>query len=605
MALNFIKYRWQKTGFVIVLILLSLILISVLFINTILTPKLSEKVKDAVLKGTDSLYQINFSKAELHVFKGRAVLYNISLMPDTAVYHQMKLQGKAPISLYELKVKRLIVSEAHLFSFFFKKEADVGLITLNNPQIQLSRYSNKKAYTSSKDKRTLYQKISKSLKLIHVGEIQLNDINFIYKDYTGNKSATSELKKMNLKATDLLIDSATQTDTTRTLFCKDIVTKLYNFSGTSPKRLYVYKVNSITLSTRTSKLNVQGIDLKPLNTKTFFKSGEDRFTIHADSLAFNNFNLQTYYNKQSLEASSISVKKGYIEVYSNPNAPLTQTNKIITFPHWNIRQLKFGLNLDTLNVKNIAVTYKQYNKDLMKTGAVWFTNTSGRFINISNKKDILKKNNICTVKLSTYFMSKGKLDLLFAFNLTDATYNYSYQGHLGSMDMQVTNAAVMPLGLVKINSGQVKSLDFNIHSTQKKSTGKVSLLYNNLNISMLNNKSKEYDKKPLLSLLANSIIIKHNNPDDGSTVPRVANVAYMRPANSPFFETVWLTLLKGIKACAGVGKAKEKDAKKPMTEKEKKEQKKSIKKALKAKEKEEKEFKKKLKEQAEKKQKDN
>jgi hypothetical protein len=82
----------------------------------------------------------------------------------------------------------------------------------------------------------------------------------------------------------------------------------------------------------------------------------------------------------------------------------------------------------------------------------------------------------------------------------------------------------------------------------------VSLLYNDLKVSILeadtaNNRLK---KQQLISIFANLFVIKHNNPDVAGKAPRFANVNYLRPKDSPFFKTVWRTLLQGIKECAGL-----------------------------------------------------
>jgi hypothetical protein len=58
--------------------------------------------------------------------------------------------------------------------------------------MQVSYHINHTKDTVVKDRRTLWQKISKSLKLIHVNEIFLNDVKFKYKDYSGEKVAVSE-----------------------------------------------------------------------------------------------------------------------------------------------------------------------------------------------------------------------------------------------------------------------------------------------------------------------------------------------------------------------------------------------------------------------------
>jgi hypothetical protein len=560
MAIKLFKHRWQNITLIVLSVLTIIALLGALLLNSILTPILSKKLKSAILKGTDSLYHVDFSKAELHIFRGKAVLYHITLKPDTAVYRKMKQRGTAPNNIFDIKIKRLLIDDAQPLKLFLNKKLDIGSITLNNPHIQLSKYPNKSPGTTSKDERTLYQKISRSLKLVHVGKIILNDINLIYKDNTGKVPAVSALKRMELKATDLLIDSATQTDSSRTLFCKNITTTLHNFSGTSAKGLYSYKVKFVTLSTQTARLKVTGINLQPLDPKSFFaKTRADRFAFRMDSLILNGFDFNTWFKQQILNVSRITMSNGAIGVYSNPNPPLYSSDRLITFPHYMLRNLKLHLNVDTLNVKGITVSYKQYNKKAKKAGMVWFTKTAGRFLNITNQKAKLIKNNICTANLTTYIMSKGKLDASFTFNLSNPDYSYSYTGHLGPMDMRAANIAAMPLGAVEITSGRATSLDFNIHSTQKTSTGTVKFLYQDGKISMLKDKSgKEYSKKPLLSFLANTFVVKHDNPDDGSTTPRIAKVIFVRPANFPFFETMWLTLLKGIKACAGVGKAEKK-----------------------------------------------
>jgi hypothetical protein len=598
MAFKLLQHRWQKITLIVVLSLLGLTLIVGLFANSYFAPKLAEKIKSQVLKSSDSLYRVDISNTDLHILRGTATLYDIKLSVDTAVYNLKKKQGTAPTNLYELQVKRLVVSHMQLLTLYFKKKLNIGRITLNAPDVEVSYHPNQKPDTAKKDKRTLWQKISKSLELINVGEIYLNDVKLKYKDYTGPKVAVSELRKLNLKATNLLIDSATQKDTSRFLFCKDVRTELYNYSSKSADGLYTFKVRSVMLSTQTARLIVTGLNLQPVDHITFFnKVKDDRFTLRIDSTVFSNFDYMNYQKNQDLDISKLTMYRGFFEVYSNYNGPLQTTDRLVTFPHWAIRHaVKAKFNLDTLDLKNFSTTYKQLNKGPMKTGMIFFNRINARFLNLTNKQEHLKKNNIATANVSSYFMGKGKLNLSFNFNLSDVAYSYSYKGHLGPMDMSEVNPATMPLSLVKIKSGRVKSLDFNIHSTQKTSTGTVSFLYNNLQVDVLR---KDYTKKSIITTLANAFILKHDNPDDGSNAPRSAKVAFIRPANFPFFKTVWQTILSGIKPCAGVGKAQEEKFKKQSADDAQKEQEDLLKDAKKKKEAEDKKFKEALKKKKE------
>jgi uncharacterized protein YjbI with pentapeptide repeats len=598
MAVKFLKHRWQKILLIVMGVLVILVLIPALFLNSYLAPKLSGKVKEAVLKGTDSLYTINYSDLDLNVLQGKAVLYDITFKPDTSVYKHMKKRGVAPNNLYELHVKRLYISNAHAFELYFKKKLNIGRITLNSPEILISKYSDKDTDTAKKDKRTLYQKISKTFKLVHVGEILFTDINYKQKNYTGPKVAVSQLNEMDLKATDLLIDSATQTDTSRFLFCKDITTELKNYSSKSGDGLYTFKVKSTKLSTQTKKLTITGLDLKPIDRAAFFqKSKKDRFTVHLENITLNNFDYITYQKSQIIDIKKLVIDKGYFAVFSNYNGQLKTTDRLVTFPHWAIRHaIKATLNIDTLDLKRMNFMYSQLNKTSKKFGHLKFNDINGRFRNLTNRKEDLKKNNLATANITSYFMGKAKFDLHFVFNLNNATYNYAYKGHLAPMNMADVNPVLMPLSMVKITSGKVVSFDFDVHSTQKLSKGTVSFLYKDLNVDVLR---PDYTKKTLISALANTVILKHDNPDDGDKTPRLANVVYIRPANFPFFKTVWHVLLNGIKNCAGIGPAQEKKLSQQADTDDQKEQEKIIKKAVKEKEKEDKKFKEKVKEKKE------
>ncbi len=557
MAFIFSQQKWHKITSIILVTLGCLVLLLGLFINMYWSPILAKKVKEVVLKSSDSLYTVDFSSAELHVLRGTIVIFNINLKPDTAIYNREKRQHLAPNNLVELHVKRLTLSHIHPFKLYFQHKLDIGEIILNDPQLNISYQLNHTKDTVIKDHRTAWQKISKSLHSIHVGDIELGDVKFKYEDYSGNKVAISELKELNLSAHDLLIDSATQIDKSRLLYCRDIIAELNNYKGKTTSGLYTYSVKSLKLSTQKSRLNVVGFDLQPISSAKFFsKSQSDRFTLQLDTMQLNNFDFVNYHKYRMVSASKLLLKSGTIEVFGNPNKKPNKTDRISTFPNVIVHTMETALELDTLQVKNITVRYLEFNQKSGQTGSISFNNTSGRFLNITTKKDVLAKNNICNVQLSTYFMNRGKLDVSFMFNLTDENASFSYKGHLGPMDLQVINQATIPLAMVKINSGTEKRFDFDIKGDRYHTKGPVSLLYNNLQVSLLkaDTSTPWLKKMTIASLFANIFIIKHDNPDNDEKTPRSFYVDYKRPVTSPFFKTIWTTLLEGIKPCAGLDK---------------------------------------------------
>lgn len=593
-----IKKRSRVVVFVIGTLGLFL-LIAFFLINTLLTPILTRKIKSAVIKASNSLYQINFSRVELHILEGKATFKDVTLIPDTALYQRRRNEEGKPSFLVKISVGQLSVSGAHLWAYLLHKKLEIVLIALDNPDVVLNTYPDRQPAKPQKEAKTIYQQINKSLSLIKVNMITIDHIRLDYKDFKTSKPAITRLKDMSLRATNLLIDSATQTDITRTLFCENIYTELHHIHGVSAGGLYQYSLRSITYNSRDACLKLAGIKIKPLPVSLFFKkSHNDRFSLNLDSAIMNHADLETFRLKQMVFVHKVTCYNGEFEDFSNPHGLVKKSDRVVTFPNKALRKLSTILAIDTLDIRRSKAIYQEYNTDAGKTGRIAFGNISGRFLNITNYSPVLAKNPYCQANLETYFMGKGKLSLQFSFNLIDSACSFTYKGHLGPMGISLVNPAVMPLALVEIKTGQVKSLDFNIQSNRLKSTGEVRLLYNDLNIALLNSGvHKKYGVSPIKSFVANNILIKNNNPDSYDQPSRKARILFKRPASYSFFKAIWQTLLSGLKPCIGLGDTQRQAVSHPLTPKEQKALDKANKKALKQKKKADKEHQKQLRKQ--------
>ena len=209
MAIKILPRRHHRIITGVTVMVIAIVLVLAIFINRYWSPILAKKVREVVLTSSNGLYKADFSDAELHVLRGSIIFYNITLTPDSAVYNQRIKMHLAPNNLVTLHAKKLVLLHIHPFSLYFEHKLDISEIILSQPELDVSYKLNYTKDTVIKDNRTVWQKISKSLHSIHIGQIFLNDVQLKYNDYSGHKVAISELKEMNLSAMDLLIDSAT------------------------------------------------------------------------------------------------------------------------------------------------------------------------------------------------------------------------------------------------------------------------------------------------------------------------------------------------------------------------------------------------------------
>lgn len=567
MVIKFLKQRWQKVLFKILCIAVLLICLTGVAVNFYFSPKLDEKLKTTVLTSTDSLYSLNFSKANLHVLQGKIVISNLVLQPNIDVYNRRKKLNLAPNSLYEVKIRRLVIKHVHPMMLYFKRKLDIDQLEITEPEIEVNYEQNRDQDTVIKDKRTPYQQISKVLKSIHIQSILLNDVKLKYVNHNGARADSMQFKELNFAATEFLLDSVSQYSKSRFLFCDDIRAELKNYNGTSYDRRYAYTIKKIGFSTRTSELNISGMSFLPTEPAArFFKSTKTNYyTIRLDSLRLNKFDFKTYSKYHKLFATNLTLANGSLQMFSNPVPGDTTIDNGANFPQLLLKKLSIDLKIDTVYVHKISVYYTEQGKNSGKSGTVSFVNTSGKFFNLTNNKAALQQNSFATAQLQTYFMNAARLDVGFSFKLGDENTPFSYKGSLSNIDLKKVNPVAIPLGMVKIASGKVKKLDFSYQANRQQAHGKLLALYNDLRIVLFKRDSDHLKKMSIMSLLANALVIKRDNPA-GNEPTRVANVVMLRKPQWSIFTYMWKTLLVGLKECAGYDTRTEQTVKQKIVE---------------------------------------
>ena len=111
----------------------------------------------------------------------------------------------------------------------------------------------------------------------------------------------------------------------------------------------------------------------------------------------------------------------------------------------------------------------------------------------------------------------------------------------------------------------LKSVDFNISANQNGSSGTVKFLYNDLKVNLLKEADNgEKEKKGLLSFLANTVLIKNDNPTPGEAI-RTANITFSRVPQASFFNLMWKSIFTGIRETVGLGIVPVKDPPAPVS----------------------------------------
>ncbi len=520
-------------------------------------PLLTEKIKEGVYNGSHHLYKIDFKDIHLNLLTGSATIDDVTLMPDTGVFKELKKVKLAPTHLFQLKLAHLSLSRVGILTAYFKKKVEMNAIVLDKPSINMIYNKVPKRPDTVKDEKTLYEQISKTLKSIHIKSVRIVDADFDYINGTTSKTLNS-IKHLNINVKDVLIDSLSQYDTTRFYHTRDISFELTGYRSVTKDKMYTMKIDTIKGSATGKTVEIAGLQMIPMYPDLTFsrknKEQKDRYDFAFSTIKLTGVDFIRLNTEGSLHASSLRIGPAKVKIFMNRELPPTTQNKGRNFPHMALRRLPVETIIDTLKLRNVDVAYTEYNPIAQKRGTIEFYKLTANIFNVTNDSLQLTKNHYAAAHVNALLQRSIKVEVNINFNLTAENGAFNYNGTMGSFDMKTLNPLAKSLGLVEIESGQVQKVAFDVQGNMVGSKGVVHFDYSNLKIKLLKEgeEGEPAKKKGLLSFLANTLIVKDANPDKDKPA-RVANVTFTRPPSASFFSLMWKSVYVGIREIVGLG----------------------------------------------------
>lgn len=549
------KWRLLKWIAGIFAALLLIVCLAALYVSIQWKPMLSEKIKSAVYKGSNHLYQINFTDIHLNVLSGNLTLDSVVLRADTAVFDSLKATKRAPVHLFEVRINKLQLTRVGIYTAYFKRHINMNTILLEKPSINMFYNRVPKMRDTSKSDETLFQQIYPALRLIKVKRINIVDAEFDYYNLSKSAKPLNAIKHLDINVHDVLIDSVSQFDTTRMLYAKDINFELKGYKAPSKDKMYTVVVDTLSGSATAGTVSVRGFNMIPnypdLTFSRKYSTQKDRYDLHFNSIDLSGVNFRKFNNEGVLYLKKLSIGPAKVGVFMNRELPPPAFDKVKNFPHVAVRRLPVETIVDTVHLKNVDVAYTEFSEKTKKRGTLFLNNLGGNIYNVTNDSARLSKNHHAVANLHTNVMGAGNLSVALHLDLTAANAGFTFSGHMGTMNLTTLNPLSRDLGLLTIDQGRVQKMDFSGSGNATGASGIVKMYYNNLKITMLEKDNGIVKKKGLLSFLANTLLVIDENPRNGKF--RTGTINFQRTGSSSFFNLLWKGVFTGIRETVGIG----------------------------------------------------
>jgi hypothetical protein len=520
-------------------------------------PVLTAKIKDVVYQGSKHLYTINFRDIHLNILTGSVTVDQILLSPDTAVFNAEKKSGTAPTHLFRVKLEKLQLRRIGILTVYFDKKIEMNDIILEHPSINMIYNKVYKKPDTSKDERSLYQRISKTLKSVRINGIKIEDADFNYVSGETGQILNS-VNHLNLKIKDFLLDAHSGDDTARFYYTKDVLFELAGYHALSKDKLYTTKVDTVSGSATGKTVHIKGFKMIPMYPELPFsrmlKTQKDRYDLAFDQINFKGLDFIRLNTDGVLHAQSLEIRQANAKVFMNREMPPGHGDKSANFPHMALKRLPVETIIDTLKLNRVNVAYTEYNPITQQRGTVHIDRLNGHILNVTNDSLSLVRNHHAVANLDAFLVRAAQLNIRINFDLLSDNGAFTFKGNVGTVDMVKLNPLAESLGLLKIQTGQIQKIDFEATANAAGSNGIMHMYYNNLKIGLMKEgeDGQPAKKKGLLSFVANTFIVKDENPSKNEPV-RTAKIHFQRPPGASFFNLLWKSVLVGMRETVGVG----------------------------------------------------
>lgn len=540
----------------ILLVLISAIAGGIIYWKIYRKQIIRNELENAISRKSQGLYSIRYDNLKLDEAAGNLAVANMKLEYDSMKYISLLEKNDAPPTLLKITIPSIIVSGVKTPRALLSKEIVGKKLHIINPVIDIYYTHAGKDSARNIPTTDVYKQILGELSMIQIDTLEITGAHITTHNIkTGRKNI--QLSNAFIRLIDVALNEKNGKDPNQLFFAQQLFLECEKFSWRSANRLYNYSVDSVSLNSVSNVINVKRFHIDPtLSEDAFVKSlpaQDDRFDFTFSNIRIRNADIRQLFN-ENIIADSMHIGSASFKIYRDLSIPRDKKNRVGTYPHQLLNKTPVSITVKKLILANAFVEYKEKNKITAQSGKVQFHNVYASITNLTNNKDVIKANNVMRADISTKFLNKATLKVVWQFYLQNPRGRFDIKGNMGSIAAIHANPLTEPMGPAKLEDGQINSLQFDFEGNNYGADGTVKMLYNDLKLSILekDEDSKKLDKKGLASFVAN-IVVKNHNPKEKED-PRIIQVNLERDTNRSIFYLVWKSIFKGIKETVGIKK---------------------------------------------------
>lgn len=506
-----------------------------------LASKIEHTIEEKIAEKSQGRVRVEIGKVNIRLI-GRAVLLkDIKITTDT-----LKPQGSGiPFENIDANIRKVAVKGIH-----FNREDSVHYIKVRGLEIDVAKGGALSRKEPDKKPTSAGNAGLSQLKAVIEAEridIRLDDIQYAL--LQGKDTVSYSIEKFHCDVKDWQLNTIAASSS-MPVSCEDVQMSMITFRNLSAEKSQLLEIDSLFIRGKEGSIEVGSVNLIPQYDKQIFAlkapGHADWTKIQTGKIKCSGFDMQRMIAGHVLSIDSVAILGADISSYKNRK--IEQPQKVKKLFYESVQQFPVPLTIRTIRLNNIQVEYQEMAKNGLTPGTVTFNQLEGTFDLLTNI--VTPGQPYFTLKAHGKLMNQGLLQAVFHLPVDSLNPHFEVTGELGKMEMEALNPMIEPLAKIRITSGEIESMKFDITGNSMKSRIEMVFLYQDLKIRMMREKDGHLKTSSFLTTLANGIIAKGNNPDHREL--RQADATAERDIYRSQFNYLWRSLLAGLKISIGL-----------------------------------------------------
>lgn len=504
--------------------------------------------EDFWLTLADSVHRVTFRNVQFDTRREAIFLQNFRVIPND-------LSGKPGIPVFSGHIPALLIKTKSLEALQHGKEISLQEVSLFRPDMEVfvdQQKAPQKVKQDTLSKAGMFESFSLADFRIVEGRFAVLDKN------TGAEPVL--LRGLNVSLADIQMDlTGTETFDPKALLRHDFELSWSDYEILLKDSLNRIKIGNIKMNTH--QVEISDLEFLPRIGKYDYARRvgvqTDVAHISVEKITIDQPDYERYVADKTLVAKSLKLQGVRAEMFRDKRYP-KQQNVFKPMPQQLMKEAGLILRLDTLTVEDGHIHYEEFPEKGLVPGHLEFSDLS--------------------VAIFPFFVGtiEGQgFPLAESFLIANATLNeeakLNMQGHLfyhepypmrinaqlGEFQVGILNTILKSNAFARTREGRILNADWSFEADDDEAIGKMTFLYEDLNLELLNERTLEKGKgkKSILTFVLNTFAVRSNNPRGYQRKPINASIYQVRDKEKFIFNYWWKTTLSGIKGSLGLGQA--------------------------------------------------